>query len=553
MVTAVLLFSLVGACSSAHRNNTNSDTTTTTAPSPSTSTTTTTVATTGAGTSITAVTYDTSIGNGVDANGFADLPLRSGAKRFFVNSAAGSDGNSCSSAQSASAPKATLASAMSCLTSGQGDQILIAQGTSYTAGLNNISGFGGYSPMYPTVIQSYDPADPTNEAKYGRATGGARPVLNTGGTVQQNLLMGGGTSGKYFVVRGLEFNPGANVPLAEIRMLPNTSGTPDYILFENDIFRYTMLNLDNTASAGKVKATKFIVRNSSLYGEWGDHSQGVYVANVNGTTLEDNVWWHNGWKPGASRNDPQNSGGSSIFNHPIYAQSDTINTVVRRNVFIDTATDGGNLKGGGTYTQNLVIRCANAFAFGSGNSYSVDAPNGVVIEGAYNAVIGSNIVNSTSGAVGWGVHTNNGRQGSSAVHHNVFALNDQSTGYALLADASADVTYNVALPNYTDFHDNVSYRWNPSGQTTAFASNPLVHATATNNLWDDPSSGTNINNGGHVFANAYTETSLLNALGYATETSFVNDVINNPEKHVQRQGVLLMLKGYGIDISAMSW
>jgi hypothetical protein len=497
------------------------------------------------------VTYDTSIGNGVDSNGFADLPLRSGAKRFFVNSSAGSDGNSCASAQSPSAPKATLASATACLTSGEGDQILIAQGTSYAAGLNNISGAGGYSPMYPTVIQSYDPADPTNEAKYGRATGTSRPVLNTGGAAGQNLLMGSGTSGKYFAVRGLDFNPGSNVQLAAITILPNTTGTPDYVLFENNIFRYTQLTFDSHNSAGRVRATKFIVRNSSFYGQWGDHSQGLYVDNVDGTTLEDNVWWHNGWKPGASRDAPQSSGGSSIFNHPIYAQDNTRNTLVRRNVFIDTATDGGNLKGGGIYTQNLVIRCANAFSFGGGNDYSVDSPNGVVIEGAYNAVVGSNIVNSTSGAAGWGIHTNNGMQGNSAVHHNVLAMNTQSIGYALMADSSPDITYNVALPNYADFHDNISYRW---GQGTLLTgSSSLIHSTFENNIWDDPNSGTNVYNGGRAFPNAYTEASLLAALGYADETSFINDVINNPEKHVQRQGVALMLSGYGVDTSAMTW
>src|SRR6185437_1321028 len=123
-----------------------------------------------------------------------------GAKRFFVNSATGSDTNGCSAAQSASSPKATLASATNCLTNGEGDQVLIAQGTSYTAGLNVI-GASGYSPVYPTVIQTYDPADPTNEAKYGRATGSARPVLNTGGTVAQNFLLGS-PSTKYVAVRG---------------------------------------------------------------------------------------------------------------------------------------------------------------------------------------------------------------------------------------------------------------------------------------------------------------------------------------------------------------
>src|SRR5690348_2975021 len=39
--------------------------------------------------------YDASIGAGVDADGFASLPLRSGAHRFFVNSATGADSNGC--------------------------------------------------------------------------------------------------------------------------------------------------------------------------------------------------------------------------------------------------------------------------------------------------------------------------------------------------------------------------------------------------------------------------------------------------------------------------
>jgi hypothetical protein len=547
-VGALTFAFLVTACSSAGGDNASPDSNAagTSVASPSTSTPTTSANT---GTSITAVTYDTSIGNGVDSNGFADLPLRSGAKRFFVNSSAGSDGNSCASAQSPSAPKATLASATACLTSGEGDQILIAQGTSYAAGLPNFANYSGYSPLYPTVIESYDPADPTNEAKYGRATGTSRPVLNTGGAVTQNFLCCNSTSEKYYAVRGLDFNPGAGVQLAQIRIVPSTLGTLDYILFENNIFRYTQLTLDGHPTGG-VRSTKFIVRNSSFYGQWGDHSQGLYVANVDGTTLEDNVWWHNGWKPGASRDDPQSSGGSSMFNHPIYAQDDTRNTFVRRNVFIDTATDGGTLKGGGTYQQNLIIGCPIAFLFGGGDTYSTAAPNGVAIEGSYNAVVGSNRVNS-SGAAGWGVRTINGIQGSSAVHHNVLAMNSQSIGYALMADSTADFT-NVALPNYTDFHDNISYRWNASGQSTQITGS-LTHATFENNVWDDPNSATNINIAGHGFPNPYTETTLLAALGYADEASFINDVINNPEKHVQRQGVLLMLNGYGVDTSAMKW
>jgi hypothetical protein len=473
-------------------------------------------------------------------------------RRFYVSSLTGSNSNTGLQAQSAATPLASLATALNFAQNGRGDQILIAEGSSFTGGLPNLMTYGGLNATYPFVIQSYDPADPTNEAKLGRAAGNNRPAFNTSGIVSQTIASGAGPQ-DYHAIRGIRFAP-PSTPLLEVKLNVPTSGTSDYWLFENSLFPYTALIFDNVGSAGGVKQQKIIVRNCALYQEYGDHSQGIYAANTDGITIEDNVFWANGRLSGVSRDASQATGGASIFNHPIYLQSDTINSVVRRNVFIDTATDGGNLKGGGTYTQNLVIRCANAFSFGGGDNYSVDAPNGIVIDGSYNAVIGSNIVNSTSGAVGWGAHTNNGKQSQPGIHHNVLARNDQATGYAWMADAAPDITNSVALPNYTDFHDNVSYLWNPSGQSTSFTPNgSLLHATISNTKWDDPTSGTNTNVGSVTFPNAYTETSLLSALGYASETAAINDWIANPEQHGWRLGPKLMLQGYGVDISAMPY
>ena len=125
-------------------------------------------------------TYDTSVGMGVDSNGFASLPLRAGAHRYFVSSAAGSDANGCAAAQQPDKPLATIAAAKACLGSGAGDQLLVAEGTRYAEGLTNMMDQMGYNAAYPTVIQSYDPADALNEAKYGHAANGQRPVVNTG-------------------------------------------------------------------------------------------------------------------------------------------------------------------------------------------------------------------------------------------------------------------------------------------------------------------------------------------------------------------------------------
>lgn len=554
---AVGLMALLAACSSASGNNTSSDSNAVDAaaapitPTPTLAPAVAPVANTG--TSITAVSYDTSIGNGVDTSGFADLPLRSGAKRFFVNSSTGSDGNGCSGAQSPSRPLATFDAAKACVTAGEGDQVLIAEGTKYSAGMSNMEGHGGYSPMYPTVIETYDPADPTNDSKYGRAAGNNRPVMNTGGTTNQLFILGT-VAPQYIAVRGLDFNPG-NIPDANIIMDATTTGTVDYILFENDIFRYTSISFDAYASPNHIRAQKFIMRNCSSYGQYsltnGVGAQGVYIANVDGITFEDNVFWHNGWKVGASRSDAGVVGGPTIFNHPIYAQENTRNAVARRNVFLDTSSDGGNLKGGATYTQNLSIRNPQAAAAGGGTNYDTQAPDGVHIEIAYNAAIGGGQISTVpgvGGALDWGWSTSNGTSDSS-VHHNVLARSSTQTGgpaFIMTAD------YNQ--PSYTAFHDNVSYLWSSTGATLFYGAYAAqILATVNSNVWDAPTSGTNINNSNQAFLNPYTESSLLAALGYSDESSFISDIINNPEKHVQRQGVLLMLNGYNVDTSAMNW
>jgi hypothetical protein len=541
-----------GKAGQAHGNNGKPGSTTTTTPTPTPTPTPT--------TSITSVTYDTSIGNGVDVNGFADLPLNTGAKRFYVNSSTGSDTNSCSSAQSASAPKATIKSAVGCVTTGEGDQVLVAEGTSYPRGLAYIGDKGGASPQYPFVIQSYDPTDPTNEAKFGRASGN-RPIINVSGADMINgFIQGGGTSQKYRAIRGLEFNPG-NLPDQNLNAFTNTYGTPDYLLFENDIFAYSGVAM-NFDGGGATRTSHIIFRNCSFYGEWGnsigDHQQGIFASNSDGLTIEDSVFWHNGWNVNATRASDPTVGGPTIFNHPIYAQDNTRNTTVRRNIFINTSTDGGVLKGGGTYVQNLSLNNPIGVGLGGGNDYSTAEPNGVDIQVAYNAILGGGVVSTTStAAADWGIATVNGAPGS-LVHHNVLAYSSAMAGYGLMADAPYD-TSNIALPNYVSFQSNVTYKWSKSGNIQAIhmssggADISLIHASYNSHLWDDPTSGTNTNDAMHVFPNAYTEATLLAALGYSDETSFINDLIRNPEKHVQRNAVLLMLNGYGVDTSAMTW
>ena len=126
----------------------------------------------------------------------------------------------------------------------------------------------------------------------------------------------------------------------------------------------------------------------------GGRTGGVYVAGVDGITVEDNVFWHCGWKIGASRDDDPSVGGATVFSHSFYLQTNTTNAVVRRNLTADAAGDGGTARGDVDYAENLSIDNPYAASLGGGPNYGSERPGGVKDAAGYNAVLGDADVNS---------------------------------------------------------------------------------------------------------------------------------------------------------------
>jgi hypothetical protein len=503
-----------------------------------TSTTTSTTTTSGT------ATYDTSIGVGVDSGGFANLPLRSGAHRFFVNSSTGSDANGCSAAQQPGTPLKTIAAAKGCITGGNGDQVLIAQGTSYAEGLTNMMDQMGYSAAYPTVIQSYDPADPLNEAKYGHAANGQRPVINTGASNQPVTCYCGNTPSSpnnYLAIRGLDINPG-NLPDMDMSFV----GPTNYVLIENNIFRYTSLTFDNGGTSVP-RSSHHVVRMNTFYGEWSPtaHAQGMYDSGTDAMIVEDNVFWHNGWKVGVTRDEPVTTGGPTMFRHPLYAQNTSTGIVYRRNLVIEAAADGGHLLGDTLATENVIIDCPIGLDMTGGLDYATRDPNGVMYEASYNAILGSEDLTSNDPR-GFGIQSRNGKSGSSA-HNNLLVLVNNITAYNRI---TFETTANYSLPSYMDWHDNVSYLRAVSGHSFFEANDgtagATVHTTYNNNIWDDPASGTNKNVSSASFPNPYTPAQLYTALGFADRQSFINYAVEHPEAHTAPQARTLLFRGYGM-------
>ena len=445
----------------------------------------------------------------------------------------GADSNGCSAAQQPGTPVRTIHAALVCVQAGNGDQIMVAEGTSYSDGLPSLDNQAGYSAAYPTVIQSYDPADPLNEGKYGRAANGRRPVINTGGIDQQDITCCNSNAVDYLAIRGFDINPG-DKPDLKVTFV----GSNSYVLIENNIFRYTSLTFDQRPS------THHVVRHNAFYGEWSAtaHAQGLYEAGVDGLTAEDNVFYHNGWRMGVSRDADPTVGGTTVFRHSIYQQVNS-SAVVRRNLFIDPSATGCSCRGDTTISENVFIDNPISIMAGLGTDYNTVRPNGVSIDIGYNAILGDADINSANPR-GEAVTTGDGKLGS-AFHHNLIARS-RNPNAVNIAAFNPSAGYN--LPTYMDFHDNLEYLYAAPGKVVinsgAYATTQIF-ATFNNNAWSDPASGTNTNSSTMALPNPYTEAQLLTQLGCTDKASCAAKMIETPEQNWAPKARAILWQGYG--------
>jgi hypothetical protein len=504
------------------------------------------------------VVYDTTMGNAVDVNGFTDLPLRSGATYYFVNASTGNDSNTgLSNAQAL----ATVTAAMNKVTDLNGDQILIAQGTSYNEVLPSLNAKRGFSPQYPTVFRSYDPADSTNTAKYGRATAGNRPQFTGGNWITNGGGAGSQPAGK-LVFQGLYFNPanGSTTGGLGLTILPGTGYSNDYILFENCIFNAYGVVVQEEGNIGAITySTCLIFRNCASYGQWGYSISGGYFSAIDHVTIEDCVWYHNGWKVGATRDQDYSLGGVANTggrNHAFYIQEDSGSICSRRNLFIDSSYDGGQNRTSVLCHNNVYIDMPIASPLGSGTAYTVTRPTGVDIDYCYNFVIGD--AEPYTGYGGrWGIVSVNGRPDSVA-RYNVFVRSNDLTStsaHVMRTDAIAAI---APQPSYMTYNNNISYLrigvgFGVTHYETSTTGNPTytagIHAAFNNNIWDDAASGTNVNVSSYSPTNAYTAAQLYAALtptfsSVTDKASLISFAIANPEQHIQRQLWTLGWAGY---------
>jgi hypothetical protein len=267
-----------------------------------------------------------------------------------------------------------------------------------------------------------------------------------------------------------------------------------------------------------------VVRKNAFFGAWSDtdHAGGLFDDGTTGIVIEDNVFWHNGWKVGASRNDTHVAGGPTMFRHSVYTQTNT-SAIARRNVFADPAATGTSMRGDTRIVDNVFIDNPIAIAAGLGDNYNVVRPGGVPLEIANNLILGDEDINPANPR-GHAIHTGNGKQGS-FVRNNIILLS-RAADRAVTFQNSA--MYDT--PSYMSYERNLIYRFSPTYQGTGGAYPAKVFSSYLENIWDADTMGTNINISQYAAPSPVTARDLWGTLQCASKDECMVRLVESPEK-----------------------
>ena len=270
----------------------------------------------------------------------ADLPpAPAGAILIHVSTTTGVDGRD---GRSPATAVKTIRRAQALLRDGQGDRLLLKCGDTFEEAFGNWNKSGA-SPDAPLVIGSYGDgprprvvSDQTVFNLYGNA-----PLLHD--VVISNI---------HFRAAGRDpdapdFDPAAQSGSAIRIVRPVHRLTVQDCRFE--LFNGNLvLTGDKSRRLVEVTVRRCIVLDA--YSTAGATSgQGLYADKVDGLTVEDCVFDHNGW------NEKVHGAPANLFRHNIYISHDTSDVRVTGNVIANGASHGLQMRSGGLCEGNLFI------------------------------------------------------------------------------------------------------------------------------------------------------------------------------------------------------
>jgi hypothetical protein len=369
------------------------------------------------------------------SDGYTDIGRSGDTRTVYVSSSRGNDANSGTSEDS---PVKTLKKASSLVRDNMPDHMLLKSGDSWTERLS--WGKSGRSSQEPLLIGAYGE--------------GARPMIKAGSGTALDVNAG---DVDHLAIVGIHFFAHTRDPNASgfsrttgsygIRFVAGTDG----LLIEDvviDQFTNNLLLQGYGGQQSNVKIRRSVI--TDAYGTEGK-AQGMYATKVNGLTLEENVFDHNGW------NSQVSGGGASALSHNAYLASDNSNVVVKGNVFSDASSHGLQARAGGVIQDNLFLDNPIHMSFGLVNGSELK-PGGVTgtVEG--NVMLGTRAIGGSYR--GWAVELGNIK--NATVRNNIIANDGASGGAAAFSLGFGGNVSNsssgVGINNLV-IENNIVYDW----------------------------------------------------------------------------------------------
>lgn len=444
-----------------------------------------------------------------DANGWTVVGASADTRTIYVSDSTGNDANNGLTPETA---KKTIAAGMSLMRGGMPDHILLKKGDTFTnqsftqAGQLFKDDDGGRSATEPWLLSSY-------------GTGERPKILTVGNGNGSDVIASVADGVEYLAIIGLHFeqvNRVGDEGLKAIGLGCTVDGdASDIIIEDNYISGYS----SGIVVGGYFKDVS--IRRNSILNSWSSssHSQGLYSDYVDGLLVEENLFDHNGWKPGTTASTPEDQGGPTIFNHSMYITHYTRNATIRGNISSRASSMGLKFQPNeGTHyiTNNLFVGNGYALQVGGGQPQYQVGKSGATIYANDNVIVEAS--NNPGG--GMGVTISNVNSGS--FNNNIIA-NKAGTGnqFALsLQDGMGWETMGYGVRNFV-VQNNTVYNWEGVVRvmqpTQAYQGGPLPvmsNIDFINNTFQEPNS-------------SYTGKLLEIYTGSAAVNSFTGDVYSS--------------------------
>ena len=311
-----------------------------------------------------------------DSTGWTNF-TQSGDTRIIYVSSAGDDANDGLLEDNS---VKTIGKAKSLVRDGFPDWILLNRGDVWNEAIGAWS-LSGRSESEKMLISYYG-----NTSK-------SRPLLKTGSSIALSVDSNDEVSN--FAVVGLQFISGSQDRTFGIKFL----GYGENILLEDILVQGYKEGMIVQSTSG---LQNFTLRRSEILDSYsGDKAQGLFLKNIHGILLEENLFDMSGWNP--SKGDARD-----VLSHNVYVQVDSTNLTARGNIFSRGASHGLQARVGGTVEDNLFVQNSIGLSFGHVLGGSDPVSGGVTGRIERNVIVEStDLTNTSAGRRGQGMEIGN--------------------------------------------------------------------------------------------------------------------------------------------------